>query len=261
MRDVFDGAKALVEGLRLIRQPGLKRYVAIPLLVNTLLFAGLIYYAGTWFEVLMARLVGWLPAWLDWLSWLLWPLFAIAAVLVVFYGFVLLANLIGAPFNGLLAEAVERHLTGQAPNQPGDLAALLKDVLPALLNELRKIAYFLLRAIPLLLLFVIPGVNLAAPFIWLLFSAWMLGLEYLDYPMDNHGIRFGAQRARYQGRRGLVQGFGLATLALTLIPVVNFIAMPAAVAGATALYLRRLAAADEAGALIAPSQQVVAGRP
>ena len=41
-------------------------------------------------------------------------------------------------------------------------------------------------------------------------------------------------------QRPLALGFGLAALCMTLIPVVNFIAMPAAVAGATALWIERL---------------------
>ncbi|MEZ5582290.1 MAG: hypothetical protein R3F37_05475 [Candidatus Competibacteraceae bacterium] len=43
---------------------------------------------------------------------------------------------------------------------------------------------------PLLVLFVIPGVNVIAPLLWLVFGAWMLALQYADYPMGNHGLRF-----------------------------------------------------------------------
>jgi CysZ protein len=43
-------------------------------------------------------------------------------------------------------------------------------------------------------------------------------------------------------------GFGAATAALTLIPVINFIAMPSAVAGATALSVKELSGG--AGALV-----------
>ena len=53
-----------------------------------------------------------LGAWLDWLRYLLWPLFVLTAVLLVFYTFSLLTNLIAAPFNGLLAEAVEKLAAG-----------------------------------------------------------------------------------------------------------------------------------------------------
>jgi CysZ protein len=88
--------------------------------------------------------------------------------------------------------------------------------------------------------FIIPVVQVAAPFIWVVFGAWMLALEYLEYPMNNHGRLFPEVRQALRQRRGLALGFGAAVLLLTLIPVVNFIAMPVAVAGATKLWVERL---------------------
>jgi len=107
----------------------------------------------------------------------IWHLFALAILLLTFYGFTLVANFIAAPFNGLLAERVEEMLTGQPPTSPG--GGVLQDLLPSLWSEVRKLLYFLLRAIPLLLLFLIPGVNLVAPLLWFLFNAWYLALQLL----------------------------------------------------------------------------------
>lgn len=238
MRDFLNGLGYLLEGIRLIRVPGLRRFVIMPLLLNSLLFAGLIYAAAIGFEHLMDYLLGFLPTWLHWLEYLLWPLFAISVMIILAYSFTLLANLIAAPFNGLLSEAVERHLRGQSLDQTGGWRAILKDIIPSLLSELQKILYFVLRAAPLALLFVIPGINLAAPLLWVLFSAWMLTLEYADYPMDNHGLKFRQQRPLLRQRRALSLGFGLTTLGLTLIPIINFLVMPAAVAGATAMWVK-----------------------
>jgi CysZ protein len=240
VQDFYKGFGYLLEGIRLIQAPGLRRFVVMPLLINSLLFAGLIYAAVIGFEHLMDYLLGFLPGWLHWLQYLLWPLFAASVMIILAYSFTLLANLIAAPFNGLLAEAVEKHLQGQSLEQTGSWKALLKDIVPSLLSEIQKILYFVLRAAPLALLFVIPGVNLAAPLLWTLFSGWMLTLEYADYPMDNHGLKFRQQRPVLRTRRTLSMGFGLTTLGLTLIPFVNFIAMPAAVAGATAMWVREL---------------------
>jgi CysZ protein len=129
----FAGAACMLQGLRLIGQPGLRRFVAIPLLVNSLLFAGLIWLGWHELETLTAWLEGWLPSWLSWLRWLLWPLFVLTALLIVFYGFSVVANTIAAPFNGLLAERVEQYLTGQTVDQSGSWQAVLKDFLPSIL--------------------------------------------------------------------------------------------------------------------------------
>jgi CysZ protein len=238
MNDAIKGIGYISEGLRLIRRPGVRRYVAMPLLISVVIFSTAIVAGVHWLEILLGWLLGWLPGWLDWLRYLLWPLFALTGVLLVFYTFSLLTNLIAAPFNGLLAEAVERHLDGRTMDDAGGWRTLLGDILPSLFSELRKLLYFALRALPLGLLFLIPPVNLAAPFLWALFSAWMLAIEYVDYPMANHLLHFAEQRKRLRGRKLLSWGFGGASLLMTMIPVVNFLAMPVSVAGATAMWVR-----------------------
>ena len=77
MKKKHTGIHYLLEGLKLIRQPGLRRYVAIPLLVSTLFFAGAIFGLTHWLEQLINLLLGYLPGWLDWLRYLLWPVFAL----------------------------------------------------------------------------------------------------------------------------------------------------------------------------------------
>jgi CysZ protein len=58
--------------------------------------------------------------------------------------------------------------------------------------------------------------------------------------MANHGLKFREMRRRLRGRPVLSLGFGAATAGLTMVPVVNFIAMPSAVAGATAMWVKEL---------------------
>ena len=233
------GVGHLLQGLRLLNQPGLRRFVLIPLLVNIVIFSLLIWFGVGQFEVLLDWL---LPEdrWWSFLSWLLWPLFAIALVLVVFFSFTVLANLIAAPFNGLLAEKVEKHLGGGIPSAQTDWKALVADIIPSILVELRKFSYFLLRAIPLLILFLIPGVNLAAPVLWFLFNALYMALDYGDFPMANHGLKLTDQLPRMRKIRFTAIGFGSGLTLLMLVPVLNFLAMPAAVAGATALWVKEL---------------------
>jgi CysZ protein len=239
MKNKHSGAHYLLEGLRLVRQPGLRRYVIIPLLISTLVFAGAILGMSHWLESLINWLLGFLPAMLDWLRYLLWPLFTLAGVLVIFYSFSILTNLLAAPFNGMLAEAVEQYLTGQTIDT-GGWKALVKDLLPSITSELRKLLYFIVRAIPLGLLFLFPITTLVAPFIWALFSAWMLTIEYLDYPMANHLLHFSEQKRLLRQRKLLSYGFGGSSLLMTMIPVVNFFAMPVSVAGATAMWVEEL---------------------
>jgi len=227
------------QALPVLFRTQLRRYVLVPLLINILLFALGIWAAGHYFEAFLDYM---LPrdSWLDFLRFLLWPLFALAWGLAILYLFTITANLIGAPFNGLLAARAELLLSGsEPPNMPAQGLAAIPLVIA---SETGKLWYLFSRAVPVLLLFLIPGLNVLAPPLWLALGCWFLALEYGDYPLANHGIENGrAQRERLKTRRLDALAFGAGVLTMTLIPGLNFLAMPAGVVGATRLWLERLA--------------------
>lgn len=230
--DFFRGVGYLGRGMRIIRQPGVRRYAITPVGISMTLFSALILAVYYGFDGLMERF---LPQGYEWLQWLIWPLIAISVLLVLVYGFTLVANLAGAPFNSALSAAVERHELGtmELTGSPG----LLKDVVASIGTELQRIVYFLIRALPLLLLFLIPVLNLVAPALWILFSAWVLSLEYASHPFENHGLSFKSQRQALRRRPLLALGFGGTVLLASMVPILNFFVMPAAVAGATLMFL------------------------
>lgn len=241
MGDFIRGARYLLGGFSLINQPGVKRFAYIPILINTLLFSGAIWFGVSQFDSWMVALTPtWLPEWLaNTLMWILWPLFAVLILIIVFFTFTILANIVAAPFNGLLAEAVEKRLSNQ-PLPEQTTMQLIADTPRMIWNEIRKLGYLLKWMLPLLLLSWIPGLNLIAPLLWIGFSSWTLALDYHDYPLGNHLLGFPEQRALLGQKRGLVLGFGMTTLGATMIPVINFLVIPAATAGATQLYVERL---------------------
>jgi len=155
------GARYFFMGFKLIQQPGVRPYVIIPLLINILLFGALIIYGWFQFQALIAYgqiwLTSWthgLPAWLatlfnwitNWLWWILLPLFVTTVLMIVLFTFSWLANVIAGPFNGPLADAVERHLTGKTRESTGDVS------IPAIVwDEVGKLLYYLVWAIILFL--------------------------------------------------------------------------------------------------------------
>lgn len=236
----FTGFNHLLQGLRMLLRPGLKRYLLVPVAINVVVFSVIGWIGFSLFDELLNSL---LPesGWLSYLRWFVWLLFALSVMLITFYTFTSVANLIAAPFNSQLSAKVEELLTGKRP--PEHRESLRQLLLPTIRSELIKLRYFLLRALPLLLLFLIPGLNLLAPFFWLLFSAWFLAIEYADYPMGNHGLTFQSQHGRLKRMRLTALGFGGGVTLLMMIPLLNFAAMPAAVVGATRLWC----AADQPG--------------
>lgn len=232
------GAGYFFRGLSLINKPGVRRFVIMPLLINILIFAGLIWLSADQFGSFIDWFTPTLPEWLLWLTWLLWLVFGLMAFIVLFFGFTLLANLVGAPFNSYLAAAVEKHLTGQPIPDSGK--SIGQDIVEGVLGELKKILYYLLWAIPLFIISFIPGINLLSPLLWAVFGAWMLSLEYTDYPLGNHGLTFPTIRQKIREQRMLSLGYGGAVMLATLIPLFNFLVMPVAVAGATALRVEQI---------------------
>ncbi len=239
MSNPITGAGYFLRGLKLITQPGLRRFVAIPLAINLVLFGGLIWFGASQFEALLNSIMPELPGWLQWAEWLFWLLFGVSALLVLFFAFSLLANIVAAPFNGLLAEAVEVHLTGEQLDGDSGWKKMLAELVPTFIDELRKLLYLLAWTIPFLILFLIPGINIIAPFAWFAFMAWMLVLEYADYPMGNHGLRADEQKLCLRKKRLMSLGFGGTVTLATMTPVLNFLVMPAAVAGATAMWVEQ----------------------
>lgn len=232
----FDGFLLPFRGLGLLTRPGIRPFVLIPLLLNVVVFALLAWLAVSYFDQFMAQ---YLPedAWWSFVRPLMWLIFAAAYALAMFYGFTILANLIASPFNGILAARIEQQLTGTLP--AGSDTSLVASIGPAISGELGKLLYFLKWAIPLLLLFLvaafIPGLNLLVSALWIGFGFWFLALEYADYPMGNHDIAPRDQRQRLARRRIKSLGFGAGVTLLMLF--LGFIAMPAAVAGATRFWV------------------------
>lgn len=231
------GAGYLLEGMWLITRPGLRRFVIMPLLINIVVFCAAFYMGITQFERVIVHLEEQVPSWLQWLDWLLWPLLIIFLCVVVFYSFGLVANLIAAPFNSVLAEKVELLLTGQALVATVEQHEWFSKALLTLKDELGKIIYALLWAVPFLGLLFVPVIG---SFLWFLYTAWMLAVEYTEYPMSHHHFTFHQLRAKLRQRRALSISFGGAVALLGMVPILNFILMPSAVAGATALWVREL---------------------
>ncbi|MBE9526334.1 MAG: EI24 domain-containing protein, partial [Proteobacteria bacterium] len=62
-------------------------------------------------------------------------------------------------------------------------------------------------------------------------------LEYMDYPMGNHKLKFSEQRTLQKKKRFFSLGFGGVTMGASMIPFVNFIIMPTAVIAATMIWV------------------------
>ncbi|MDR5874285.1 sulfate transporter CysZ [Vreelandella gomseomensis] len=230
---MLDAVTAISRGTRCVYGPGLRLYVFLPILVNLLVYVGMFSFVISRFDGWLAHWMSMVPNWLDWLSWLIWPLFVISLLVVVFFTFTLVTSLIAAPFYGFLAAKVEVQVTGR---EPKDDRGLAKTTVDALGREMVKLGYILPRAALLFLIGWIPGLNLLAPILWALFSAWVMAITYLDYPMDNNKVSFRDMRGRLSARWWQSLSYGGVVTLLTWIPLANLFLIPGAVAGAVLMW-------------------------
>lgn len=217
----------LLQGFKLLGKAELRKFLLIPVLINLVLYSIAFSLGYFYISDLITSLI---PSWLSWLEWIIWPLFFISFSIICFFSFTLIANLIAAPFYSKLAAKTVDLISGQTN------AIEEQPVNQVILAEINRVFYLLSRMLPLLVLFIIPGVNLIAPFLWILFGAWGIGLEYMAYPLENKGVLFAQQKEQAKTRRLGVLSFGGLTVVGLSIPILNLIVAPAAVIGATVYF-------------------------
>lgn len=226
----------LLKGFSMLMTPGIKRFVFIPLIINIIIFVVFFYFSAHYFSHFVVWLDHKIPNWLQWLNWIIWPMFILISLFIVAYCFIIIASIIAAPFNIFLSDKVDLIITGKKANPDESVWDAVKDIPRALKRELDKLLYYLPRAVILLILFLIPVVNIVAGVLWFIYGCWVMSIQYIDYPMDNHRIPFQTMRIAMRKKLFTCLGFGCAMVIMLMIPILNLFVIPSAVIGATLMW-------------------------
>ncbi len=245
MNDFIKGFSYALSGFSWILRPKIRRFVYVPLAINIILFAIAIGLLSQFAESWVGDWIGQKTDWWGIFQWaydIIIPIltFVIYATLFIvsFFLFSSVANVIAAPFNALLSKAVEKRLAGQKITYSE--MPLSKEIWITVKTEIVKLLRFIAVACLILVLLAIPVVNVIFPVIWFIFMAYALSQQYIDYPMANHGYFYPVQRKLLKQNRMQRLGFGTAANLLLFVPIVNFIAMPVSVCGATVWWQKEL---------------------
>tara|TARA_R110001606_G_scaffold223974_2_gene371985 strand:+ start:2822 stop:3601 length:780 start_codon:yes stop_codon:yes gene_type:complete len=233
----FKAAGAFLKAFPLVFSKDLRLFILAPLLANFVLVGLLYMVAFSYFQTLMDSAMGYLPEWVSFLNWLFYLIFAAIISVLLFYSFSVGVNILAAPFMAFLAEKVEEKETGKVFDEALTTGVIMAIIGRSLQRECQKILYFLPRFILLLLLSFIPLVNVIAPVLLLLFSAWMLSLQYMDYAFDNNKVKFHDMRMALRSKPLLCWTFGGIVMVGLTIPFFNLFVMPIAVVAATLLWI------------------------
>lgn len=254
LKGAAGGAAIHLEGFRLLwRQRGLWPLAVVPVLFGVLAVAlAGVLVVGYWAE-LWALASGWTPlwqadAWYDWL-WIgparalfalldaaLFVALAAAAILAAW----LVANVLAAPFLDVLSRRVEAIVSGAVTDLAEEgLSATLRDAGRSMLEELRKLAFFVsVQASIAAFGILVPGGALIAAPAMTVFTILFLPLDYAGYTLDRRRLRFAERRRWVLTHRAPMLGYGAAAFATFVVPGLNFLALPVLVVSGTLLALR-----------------------
>jgi CysZ protein len=163
------------------------------------------------------------------------------AVMVV--SFTVIAQIIGQPFYERISDRIE-HQLGAVP--AGADAPWWRTFPRASLESALLLAMTLACTAPLFVLGLLPVLGqTVVPVLQALVAGFFLAVELLAIPLERRGLHLSGRLRFVWRHRAQTLGFGLTAFFLFLVPLMNVLALPGAVVGAT-LLARRLSG-DPAG--------------
>lgn len=237
------GLEVPLAGLKLIRKVrGCLALTFFPFLIYFFLFVLGLYLSGPWVAVLIAQMTVWIAGWgivagflTAALGILAWALVVMALSYVIF----LIARVIAAPFHGLMAERILRH-TGALDEEGAGLLQWARLTAKMTLITIAESVVFLLLGIVLFLLSFVPGLNLVAGFTILLIMAF----DSADYSFEVLGFGLRRRFKFFFMHFWFFAGLATAMGVTLLIPFLNFVLFPAAIAGSAGALRGLLAQGD-----------------
>jgi CysZ protein len=245
------GFQFALQGIAFLsRHRTLWKWAMLPIVINILVFTMAFAIFALFYQDIYGLSTSFLPleppqTWYAWLwvaplrllAWLLGVLLVATALVVLYVIFLLLGTAIAAPFLDVLAQRVEAMVTGQSLEERTTLLGTLRTIGVSMLDELKKLAFFLLVQLAFLILGLLPVLTPVVALVATLFTMLFLPLEYAGFAMDHRQLRFAQRRVLLWQHRWLMLGFGTAAFLTLLVPLLNFVCLPVLTVGGTLLFL------------------------
>jgi CysZ protein len=249
--DAGRGFQLAFRGLTFLgRHRLLWKWAILPIAINIVVFAVAFALFLVVYPDLYNLATGFLPleppaTWYAWLwvaplrllAWIIGLLLLLTALVVLYFAFLILGTIIAAPFLDVLAQRVEAVATGRSIADSTTFLGSVRAIGTSMVDEFRKLGFFLAVQVTLLLLGFIPLLTPLTVIAAALFTMLFLPLEYAGFAMDHRHLRFPQRRTLIWQHRWLMLGFGAAGFLTLLIPLLNFVCLPALVVGGTLLVL------------------------
>lgn len=233
----FRGLSFPFRGAKLVyfENPDLIRYWAVPIVVTSaVLIASL--WAVFHYDDAIVSMVWSEPARTgdDWEGWALAVahgafelVIDVLLLVLAFLVTLIVSSVVAAPFNARLAEVLDERVTRTQP-PAFELARVAMDLVRAAAIELGfAVVNAILFVAGIALPVASPGLFVIGMIAWALY----FGIAYVDAPLASRGLTLG-ERLRFVRQQPMAMlGFGTGVGVFLLVPIVNLLFMPAAVAG------------------------------
>ena len=210
------------------------RPFAISLVVVVIGLPVALWFSGDVFRMLIPAAAAWSGV----VETLVRILFTIAFAAAGLFVLLLVSRIIGAPFNAKLSDGVEEIYTGSEIRSESSLKAIAVESAGSVVTAIGRLLLFLLCYPPILATQLIPVAGIIIfPLLSALYGAFALSFDFTEPAYERHlpGFR---NRIRFMRRHlPAFLGFGLASVAMMLVPFVNFLLIPVGVAAGTILYI------------------------
>jgi CysZ protein len=239
-----------------LSKPVLLTYLIFPLLLNLVLGVGLYIgiFTPSWqwinseisqFDVFLFQWVARLPSWLGFLDevgsglgWVVRILLSLGLFLLIGILLAQFGTLLGAPWYGKLSEKIEQIQTHQL-----EIIEIspLAEVGRALLFELKKLFLLITIGGTCLILNLLPGLGSTLATIGgITLGATLVCLDFLDSPLERRRLKFRRKLGIIYGMIPATASFGLVSLFLVSIPLLNLVTVPLCVASGTLFFCDRI---------------------
>jgi CysZ protein len=239
-----------------LRKPAFLTYLIFPLLLNIALGVGLYVgiFSPSWqwintelnsFNTLLTEWVVTLPPWLGFLDeigaglgWVFRVVLSLGLFLLIGLLLAQFGTLLGAPWYGKLSEQIEQFKTQQM--QIVEIGPL-QEVQRALLFELKKLLLLLVVGGTCFILNTLPGLGSTIATVGgITLGATLVCLDFLDAPLERRRLKFRQKLGIIYGTLPATASFGLVSLFLVSIPLLNLITVPLCVASGTLFFCDRI---------------------
>ena len=248
LKEIIIAIQSYIDAHQFIRKHRLWKWILIPGIIYTLLFAVGIYYF--WISsgdavTLLSRTIG-VEAWLqkersEWLSFLFLMIGMMLRLVLVFFYFSLFKYLfliIGSPVFAYLSEKTTSIIEGR--DFPFNFSQLMKDAWRGSKLALRNTVWQTVYIVLLLFLSFIPLFGWITPLIALFIECYYYGFSMMDYSCERNKLSAGASIQFISRHKGLAIGNGLIFYLMHGLIIIGWILAPAYAVVAATLSLYRI---------------------